>query len=278
MANIGDRKRGIISSGSSVGQRGINTPNGGFDPDAAAFFAAVESEGGTLSSLEKSEYNDHVTRDTYDRTKVKREYPYRGGVINSCRIDAITLGLVTNNNFLDADADATGGLQPDGSTKWLIDSDAGSIFTSVNDVQVAHFIDAPGGGNSTFVGAHNTSTGNSLLLLETAGDSRFASGDVAIAAITVVPVNNAAVSGGRFTSTDLRIWVDEANEVQNTTSNALGFPAETLYIFARNRNGAANTPSGAKGLGTIMAEGMTPAEFLAYQTSFKTFLTNTGTI
>ena len=114
-----------------------------FDTDASAFFTAIEDAGGTLTDNVKSEFDAFVVRekDAGRWSKIKRLYPYLGGVINSAVIDAVTLNSATNVNFVDADVDATIGLQGDGLSKYLNTDDVmNSIITDNYNWQIGHFI------------------------------------------------------------------------------------------------------------------------------------------
>lgn len=248
---------------------------------AQAYFDAVESAGGTLSTNVKSEFTSFVTREFENNRwdKIKRLYPYLGGVINSAIINAITLASPTNNNFVDADADALIGLTPDGSTKYLIDANANVIFTSANDVQGFHFQNGSDGGTAYMFGVNKTSAVIGFLgLLETSGNTLAASGDVSEIVSTINISGLQSASMGRFSSTDLRVYVNGGNLDQNTNANTLPLPDAPIYIFGRNQNGTFDRPTSVKGYGTMMSEGMTPTELLASESSYKTFLTNIGAI
>ena len=258
---------------------GNNASSGGvsYTPEAIAYFDAVEDAGGTLTDNVKDEYNAFVIREKdasrYD--KIKRLYPYLGGAINSARIDAVSLASATNVNFVDADADATCGLQPDGSTKYLVDSNANAIWASVNDAQGWHFQNGTSGGTSYMFGAQKTTaTVGFIGLLQTVSNTIAAVGDLAIVANGASMVGAKSAAFGRFSSTDLRVWVDGASQVQNTTANSEVLPALPVYIFARNRNNSASLLNSVLSYGTMMAEGMTTTELLASEASYRTFLTN----
>lgn len=256
---------------------------GGFDPDAAAFFTAVEGAGGTLSDAVKTEYNSFVLREKANSrySKLKRLYPYLGGVINSARIDAITLGSATNNNFVDADADATCGLQGDGSTKYLdISVAANVLFSSAIDLQAGVFFK---GAVSTGLQRHlsyfDTVTTNNFLSIQTASNiNRFYYPNATDFGSVTDATADRSIVGGRFAVDDIRVWVEGVENIDSSITTINTIATLSPYIFAQNTNGIATSFSNAEQAGCFLAETMTPSETTAFESSYRTFLTNIGVI
>jgi len=251
------------------------------DLDATAYFLEVETQGGTISASVKQEYSDFVLREKAAGryTKIKRLYPYLGGVIDSARINAITLTQATNNNLVDADADSLIGLQGDGSTKYLTDDLAATIWASDDDWQIywysliaetadRHVFGATSGGNDRVsLRRRNVTTGNNYI---------YGNNNANVVTIGGSFASNQSVFGGRFSNTDLTIYED-SNTVTNVTADIYAFPV-TYPIGILARNGASPQFSDEKVGGVMMAEGMTKADMVAFDTSYKTFLTNIGAI
>jgi hypothetical protein len=253
----------------------------GFDPDAAAFFAAIEAAGGTLSSEIKTAWNSFVLRekDNSRYAKIKRLYPYLGGVIDACRIDAITLNSATNNNFVDGDCDSLCGLQGDGITKKLDTSLAADIWQNTNDWQVHLYeIVAESSDNNAF---GSISGGNDMVAIRrrnigTGVSYIYGNNFSTVAQIAGTFASKQSVYGGRFSSTDLTIYENSATAT-STTLNTFAFPV-TYPISLLARNGASVNYSDAQVSCHMMAEGMSKTDMQNYDTSYKTFLTEIGAI
>jgi hypothetical protein len=248
---------------------------------AQAYFEAVEGAGGTLSTNVKAEFTSFVQREIENNRwdKIKRLYPFLGGTIDGARIDAITLGSATNNNFVDGDADSLIGLQGDGSTKRLDVDLAATIWASDDDWQIYWYsliadtgdkqvFGAISGGNDMVaIRRRNVSTGNNYIYGNNIANGATIGGSFA---------SEQAIFGGRFSNTDLTIYED-SNIVTNTTADIYAFPV-TYPISILARNAATPQYSDEKVGFVMMAEGMTKAEMVAYDVSLKTFLTNIGAI
>ena len=98
---------------------GGGSPIGGFDPDAAAFFAAVTAAGGTLSPTVKTEWDTTVLalKDGSYYSRFIFISPKLGGVAASAILDATGNLTPVNSNFVNGDAHSIIGLTGDGSTK-----------------------------------------------------------------------------------------------------------------------------------------------------------------
>lgn len=282
-AFLGIRYKGILGSGFALGQGGIILPSAAsYDPAAVAYFTAVEDAGGTLTDNVKDEFNAFVVREKAGGRwgNIKRLYPYMGGVINSAIIDAVTTNAATNNNFVDADVDATIGLQGDAATKYLNTNISPlDLFTSVNDVQAFHFQEGTAGIGSDFMFAsYDTApTPERIFAFYDFANLFTAVGDPAILATVAggMPasgINSAA--GGRFGANDLRAYLNGANLSTNTSTSTNVLPSYDIFIFGGNQNGALNRATAQKGFGTMFAEGMSPDELLACESSYRTFINN----
>ena len=248
-----------------------------YQPEAAAFFTAVEDAGGTLTDNVKAEFDAFVVRekDAGRWSKLKRLYPYLGGTIDSAVIDAVTTNAATNNNFVDADADATIGLQGDGSTKRLDTALAANIWANTNDWQIYLYeIEAETSDRNVF-GA--ISGGNDTVSMRrrnvSSGVSYIYGNNISIAAQVAGSFDSQqSVYGGRFSNTDLTIYEDSATATSSTL-NTFAFPVTyAISLFARN--GASIQYSNAKVGCHMMAEGMSKADMTGFDTSYKTFINN----
>jgi len=274
MSNVGIVKYGIFGSGQNIGRKGILGASGGFDPNAAAFFAANEAAGGTIPALVKTEYNAHVTRGTYTRSDVKREFVPVGGAINAVKIDAVSLTDYTNNNFVDGDCDATCGLQGDNISKQLLtDVNLSSILTSVNKSQGGYFlIGSPENTNGEYPFGV-ISGGNEFSLRYITGQNRASIGGT-LAVGANIAANNSVIAA-RFSSTLLYAVTNGVESPASTTPSTTGLPASPLGLFrGLGFAGYANEKWG----GAFLSEFDALAELKAYEASYKLFLTNIGVI
>ena len=253
---------------------------GGYDPDAKAFFTAIEDAGGTLSDNVKAEYDAFVLREKENSrySKLKRLYPYLGGVIDSARVDAITLGSATNNNFVDADADSLIGLQSDGSTKALKETQAlSTITTDQSDLQwYSYYLTAPTSG--MFWGVRSFSAPVARVYTEYSG------GNVrSLIGVGVGFTQAATLSNGQSLMTsitdvgvqsNLTAWIDGSVIATKDVTKSTTLTNREPAYFAYNLNGTINTFSSQKSACNALFQGMSDAELVAYDASYKTFLTN----
>lgn len=101
-------------------------PGGGgsHEPEAAAYFSAVEAVGDPIPTYIKTGFNNLVLREKLNNrwTRLKRAYPYLGGKVNSAKIDAISLDSAIPINLQDSDIGTNVGLTTDGISSALVDS------------------------------------------------------------------------------------------------------------------------------------------------------------
>jgi len=251
-----------------------------YDTDAAAYFQAVEDAGGTLTDNVKDEFDAFVVREKAGGRwgKLKRLYPYLGGVIDSARIDAITNSQATNTNFVDADVDATIGLQGDGSTKYLTEvSTYSSIVSSQYKVQQgAIYIGATGETSIPYLfGAINS--GNYIA-------SRYFSSSLIRSYVGLVSPysqyaatipTSASVVAARYSTTSAYTIVNNNTDLHDTSTTTYSFPAVAPSYF--KANGAGGISNGKYSCHFI-SEFDTLQETKDFTTSYKTFLTNINVI
>lgn len=258
---------------------GNNASSGGvsYTPEAIAYFDAVEDAGGTLTDNVKDEYNAFVIREKdasrYD--KIKRLYPYLGGVINSAVIDAITLASATNVNFVDADADATCGLQGDGSTKYLNTLFNPSTSLAGNNFMFYIFNLAGVTTGNLIQGAYSGTT--SFLLYESLGTSGISTNFNRLAGTPSLPKLAAGSSmyALRTSDTDLRSFRDGVQyEINTTATTTATLPNFNLFAMATSNNGSPSFYTPSKFGCYMVGEGLTVADSQGFDTSYKTFLTN----
>lgn len=252
---------------------------------AELYFAAVEAQGGTLTETVKNEFTAFVNRevDAGRWSKIKRLYPYLGGVINSARIDAITLNQATNFNFVDADADPLIGLQGDGSTKHLR---AGYSFEDVvtdpkDKLQYGVFTDG-----FSSVGVRNTFALAALdtvaayyyyPLIATSGTlfSYIGTSSAGFISGATNTANLRKISGARFSTTSLYALLDGVESAENTNdSSSVVAATREICLFGRNLNGTFRDFMTEKAVLMYMSEFDTLAETKAFENSYETFLTN----
>ncbi len=266
---------GSVYASSAAGDTLLGS-GGTFDPDAQVYFTAVEDAGGTLTDNVKDEFNAFVVRekDAGRWSKIKRLYPYLGGVIDSAIIDAVTTNAATNSNFVDADADATIGLQGDGSTKYLTDvSTYSSIVNSQYKVQQgAIYIGETGETSIPYLfGAINSGNYiasryfNSSLIRSYVGlvlpYSQYAA---------TIPTS-ASVVAARYSTTSAYTIVNNNTDLQDTSTTIYSFPTVAPSYF--KANGAGGVSNGKYSCHFI-SEFDTLQETKDFTTSYKTFINN----
>ena len=256
-----------------------------YETDAAAYFQTVEDAGGTLTTNVKSEFNAFVSREIAAGrwSKLKRLYPYLGGKIDSARVDAINLGQATNNNFVDADADATIGLQGDGSTKFLTEqSNIDEILTSNSKFQVGVFFPTLNltGSNQSLFGVSDTISGTNPTdyrlwnRIHSTGTPRYYSGE--LAAFTSPSFAAVSSSIARFNDTSAYALANGEEGIENTTDvSAYVLPPYAMGWFADRVNNTFNSfYANQKYIGAYIAELDTLQETKDFESSYKTFINN----
>lgn len=252
-----------------------------YQPEAVAYFTAIEDAGGTLTDNVKAEFDAFVVRekDASRWSKIKRLYPFLGGVINSARIDAVTLVSATNANFVDADADSLIGLQGDATTKKLDVALASTIWSNDDDWQIYWYSLIADTADKQVFGS--ISVGNDMVAIRrrnvgTGANYIYGNNVANVAIISGTFSSQQSIFGGRFSNADLTIYEDELT-FTNTTADIYAFPI-TYPLSILARNGASVQYSNEKVGCAMMAESMTKAEMIAFDTSYKTFLTEIGAI
>jgi hypothetical protein len=256
----------------------------GFDPDAVAFFAAIEGAGGTLSPEVKTAWNSFVLRekDNSRYAKIKRLYPYLGGVINAAIIDAITLNSATNNNFVDGDCDALIGVTPDGSTKAMREFDTfPNIFADPSNFQYYTYnLLAPTIG--FLYGARKTTAPASRIYVEYTGttlNSIILNGNGNSVTTTlnneqsifVVVTQNGA-------KTNIQTFLDSVLEDTDNVALQTNLTPLSPAYFAYNINGTFSTFSNQKSACNALFQGMSDSDMVGFDASYKTLLTEIGAI
>ena len=243
------------------------------------------AQGGSLTNEVADEYNAFVIREKAASrySKILRLYPYLGGVIDSARVDAINLGQATNNNFVDADADATCGLAGNGIDKYLLDVNTYGSLSSPYNYQIFNFaktVDTSGGNIYSWGGFDGSNQVGQRMI----GSTRY----YFYANTTTILLDSlpGAASDGdsnicaRFNATSAKLFIN-GTEIDSSTTDATGFTdfgSASLFAAYNNDSSTPSAFSNEEKVGWILAENMTEAEALATESSYNTFLTNIGAI
>jgi len=256
------------------------------DPDAEAYFTAIEDAGGTLTDNVKAEFNAFVVRekDASRWSKIKRLYPYLGGKIDSAVIDAITLVSVTNNNFTDGDVDSLVGLQGDGTTKRL---KAGYSFSDLvsdtaNKIQYGSFSDgynSVGVRNGFALGVVDTIASYYYYpFISTTGIFYGYTGNSNTSSLITGITNTTGLfrhSALRFSTTSAYGILDGIESSQATNDNSTApLPTREVCLFGRNVNGTFRDFYGEKVLMMYISEFDALQETKDFESSYKTFIDN----
>jgi hypothetical protein len=285
MAFLGIKYKGIQVS-TNLGQYGITTPSASYQPEAAAFFAALEGAGGTLGPEVKTAWNSFVLRekDNSRYAKIKRLYPYLGGVINSAIIDAISLISPTNANFVDGDCDALIGLTPDGSTKYLWDlSQTDEIVNDINKSQLGIFnkgATTDTGVDKYYMGSIDSPSNEWFILRKfTVSTFGYIGQNIQSSSVNIGALSDASVIVARYSTTSLYTIIDGVASTEITTLNSNGANIYRPVYFGRGLNGAAGSfLSSQPSNGMFISQFDTLAETQAFEASYKTLLTEIGAI
>ncbi len=258
------------------------------DPDAQAYLDEVVAQGGSLTNEVADEYNAFVLREKAASrySKIKRLYPYLGGVIDSARIDAVTRVQATNNNFVDADVDSLIGVTPDGSTKSMVDSPVNSIINSVVGSQFGAFLKGATITNPTtfpayYLGQLNTGIPSYFGAYKNASNTTsngYSGGNAAIGNISSSG-SNVSVIAARYSLSSAYMIVDGSEGSEQTITVGSGITTNTLKLFAAAVNTSSPSNYTSQPINTLFVSQFdTLQETKDFESSYKTFLTNIGAI
>ena len=260
---------------------GNNASSVGFDPDALAYFTAVEDAGGTLTDNVKAEFDAFVLRekDAGRWSKIKRLYPYLGGKIDSAVIDAVTLNSATNTNFVDGDVDSLCGLQGDGSSKYLnLNTGLNSIWTTPFNIKAGYYRTVKTSASTQFAWGSRTNASTEYVSgrLGNSGDI-FNAGSAAIFINVPNTSQVADIIYYRNTSQDFGMYLNGTKYAGSSSTETYTPSSINAFSFAFNNGGSPLFFSSEKSTGLWFFDG-TESESVLLNESYKTFLTNIGAI
>lgn len=257
---------------------------GGFDPDALAFFTAIEEVGGTLSENLKNEWNAFVIREKNANryAKLKRLYPYLGGVIDSAIVDAITLFSPTNFNFVDLDVDSLIGLQG-GVGKYLRDTYSSyEIFAGQFNWggYILQIISNTRAGDTFAWGDYEAPYGQMMYTRRGGGSTSQGRGnDLSITVSSTILNNGESLSVNRSGTELLQIFKNGTIKNSNSSIDG-GFLSNSgmCYFVSSNGEGIIAGFNPSKVGCIALWSGFNDADVSGFDESYKTFLTQIGAI
>ena len=272
MAFLGINYRGIIGSGAALGFGGIRLPSSSYQPEAAAFFTAIEDAGGTLSDNVKAEW-DNVVLSLKNENLYSRFLfitPKLGGKAESAVLDATGNLTPRNVNFTDADADPLIGLKGDGSTKKIdYRIAANAMLSNFNWAIGVQYITQPVADKYT-LGAYNSASEVVNLRFGTTNSYIYGQSlSISDAQTTLVTYPQIHI-GSRTSQTSLKLYVNGSGAATTTTSDTGTIPATN---FAEYGLGLLLPEDSKHGI-AFATDGLNDAEALTISTIFTTFLTN----
>ena len=270
---------GSVYASSAAGDTLLGS-GGTFDPDAQVYFTAVEDAGGTLTDNVKAEFDAFVVREKAGGRwgNIKRLYPFMGGTIDAARVDVVTGIQATNSNFVDADADATIGLQGDGSTKSLrLTETTNLILPDSTDFQIGVFrigaVEQPSSLSRLMGHFSSANSLGRLYLQKNQLQPQVFATDNVVAAGGVLSTDSSHI-GASFSSSDLNVLLDGVVVNTNSTARSTPFSTDLMDLFALNINGTPSSFSSIKSGGMFIASGLSLTETQAFESSYKTFINN----
>ncbi len=246
-----------------------------YDTDAQAYFTAVTTAGGTLSTGDKNAWNAYVLAKKADGTwtKRKRIFPFMGGTAAAHAIDAKTAtskitwnGTITHNGS---------GAQGDGSTGYgLMDENINVFITSFNDAGAGYYIrgynlatqaafgfafnSSPYGGFWSSPATLGGSGGSGISRFKIGDDNSMVNNDGDFGPY------HGYITGNRTTSSLVKMYRNGVFVAQNTTVNTVGTPmAQKMAVLAMNNNGTPIWHCDQQVCFLQFWEGLTDAEAIA---------------
>ena len=191
------------------------------------------------------------------------------------------MNSATNVNFVNADVDATIGLQGDGLSKYLNTDDVmNSIITDNYNWQIGHFI-IGGIPTLTFLirpMGYYRSTGTrgaAYLQIDTSKrPSAFGNWSTISVGTSGSLTTNSSHFGAKFSASELILMHDGVKKSTNTTIDTDVLIDLPMTMFAFPINGTYQSFSLLNHSGYFLATGMTEADLTAFNTSYKTFINN----
>ena len=230
MAFLGIKHKGIQIS-TNLGQDGVipQAPGGGgsYEPEAAAYFSAVEAVGDPIPTYIKTGFNNLVLREKLNNrfTKLRRAYPYLGARVNSAKIDAISLDRAIPINLQDSDIGTNVGLTTDGISSALVDStNAAELLTDPLTMSWGAFAK---GSPVNFNGFANGTwdSRSSPTFITTRMNRRVYAGKTTVyAPLTYYADNNASFIGAKYGATPIKAYMkNDLYDDQGASGTATSF-------------------------------------------------------
>ena len=266
--------------GLNLGATSSSASGGGYDPDADAYFTAVEAASGTLSETFKTNYNTMILTLKSDGvySKLLRFNPNAGGTEAAAEVDQI-IPTTNNINFVNSPTiDAEIGVTFDGFTQYATTGFIPSTdYASATDWQLyAYMITASTPTNKAIIATRSIST--SLLMLKSSSP---ATGKVEVNGFINSPSNSSTlaasgqgVGGSRVSNTSLTVYVNGVGENETTTTDTGTPPAFGFYYGARNNSGTADLFNDGKSCFMTIAQGMTATDMLNLHSRVSTFISS----
>ena len=245
----------------------------GYDPDADAYFTAVEAASGTLSDTFKTNYNTMILTLKSDGvySKLLRFNPNAGGTEAAAEVDQI-IPTTNNINFVNSPTiDAEIGITFDGFTQYATTGFVPSTgFADAYDHQEGVFSISPSTvSNGNIIGAQDSN----LILLK----SRHTGGRIHYFAhysisSTSFPAANQMIQGSRQNNSYMQLTIDGVIESSLTTTTSNPLPAVEFYYGAKNKNDVAEQFANGKWCFMYLAQSLTDADELNLSNAIHTFI------
>jgi len=268
------------------------TPSSGpsFDPDAAAYLAAVLASGGTLNATISAATDTLFVQlkgaSLYN--KISLMYPYIGAVSGSCSIEAKNPASNPISFLGGGWTFTSGGTIPNKSQSYATNNWAANTnIASLNDVSFWTYLGATTQGTFeaysvelgfNFYNAVNPLTG---LIggaeITTDQSSYFYSGGSQNVGVGVIPAGTGFIGWNRSSNIVFNLWRNGTKLQTNTTPSSGSLPSDNLHMPLQ----PINTPGTNQGSGRIhrmdmVCLGLTDGEAANLSTIINTFQTTLG--
>jgi hypothetical protein len=262
--------------GLNLGATSSSASGGGYDPDADAYFTAVEAASGTLSETFKTNYNTMILGLKSDAvySKLLRFNPNAGGTEASAEVDQI-IPTTNNINFVNSPAiDAEIGVDFNGTNQYAsMNFTPSGLFVSPTDYQFGvTVLTAPANKLKYIMGVQDNTTTKRMITRPDGFIRGLATGITTTT--TTTTINGTNLSWSRSAINRIDAFYNGISEGNNTSTDTGLLP---INNFLYGGIGNIATPSNftlGKYTFPWIAQGMTATDMLNLHSRVSTFISS----
>jgi hypothetical protein len=241
----------------------------------------IAVSGGVNISQETLQAVDRFVRDCYNGgfwTKLTEVYPICGSTLLAAtvKLKYASVASLTNNNFVAGDyveRGSSGGLNPDGATKFLNTNYLANAIPAAMHHSV-YLREDNAGAACYFIGANNAAVTEITGIASTVGTNRRMMHGGTAAGGDATGLTKGFYYGERASATSVNLYQNDVAMTPDATNTTPNLTAINVYLFARNNNGTAATFCNKRASFFSIGTNMSATERTAYYNAVVNLQTN----